>query len=273
MRKISLLRTALTLALVIAASASVQAKPPIDDNWMESGVASWYGPGFAGNPTASGEIYDPNHLTAAHKTLPLGTLVRVYNVDNDREMIVRINDRGPFIDGRIIDLSRAAAEVLGFKDVGLAQVEVTVVRAPRTRKASQALMEAVGQAATAGLHAILPAAASPERVPSEVEHTAPAAVSTPETTPPFEPDWDPPSWNTQHDEEGYFIQVGAFRHSMNAEDLIRRIEGLGLAHRLRETGNMVRVLVGPFGARSDAVNAQRNLELHGIDGFLRTSER
>lgn len=88
------------------------------------GKASWYGPGFHGNPTASGETYDMNELTAAHRTLPLGTRVLVRNLDNDRTVVVRINDRGPFVDGREIDLSYAAARQIGMVNPGLAKVEV-----------------------------------------------------------------------------------------------------------------------------------------------------
>jgi rare lipoprotein A (peptidoglycan hydrolase) len=88
------------------------------------GEASWYGPGFHGNPTASGETYDMHELTAAHRTLPLGTRVRVRNLKNDRSVVVRINDRGPFVDGREIDLSYAAAQQIGMLQPGLASVEV-----------------------------------------------------------------------------------------------------------------------------------------------------
>lgn len=86
------------------------------------GKASWYGPGFQGRRTASGERFDMNELTAAHRTLPFGTRVRVRNEHNGREVIVRINDRGPRIPDRIIDLSKAAADALGFVKAGEASV-------------------------------------------------------------------------------------------------------------------------------------------------------
>jgi rare lipoprotein A len=92
-----------------------------------NGKASWYGPGFHGKKTASGEIYDQHKLTAAHKTLPLGTKARVTNLENGNTVEVEINDRGPFIEGRIIDLSRAAAGVLGFIELGLAPVQVELI--------------------------------------------------------------------------------------------------------------------------------------------------
>jgi rare lipoprotein A len=94
-------------------------------------VASWYGgrDGFEGKPTASGEIYDSSLLTAAHRELPLGTVVDVTNLDNARTVRVRINDRGPFVFGRVIDLSRAAAEKIGLIGPGTGPVRVTVVTA------------------------------------------------------------------------------------------------------------------------------------------------
>jgi rare lipoprotein A (peptidoglycan hydrolase) len=92
-----------------------------------NGTASWYGPGFHGKKTASGEIYDQTKLTAAHKTLPLGTKARVTNLDNGSAVEVEINDRGPFVGGRIIDLSRAAAGTLGLVESGTAPVRVELI--------------------------------------------------------------------------------------------------------------------------------------------------
>lgn len=92
-----------------------------------TGVASWYGPGFAGRKTANGERYKPSGLTAAHKTLPFGTHVRVTNLANDRSVVVRINDRGPFVKGRIIDLSNGAAKKIGLVATGTAKVEVVAL--------------------------------------------------------------------------------------------------------------------------------------------------
>ena len=92
--------------------------------FVEEGIASWYGPGFHGRRTSSGEVYNQFAMTAAHKILPLGTKVRVRLLDGGREVVVRINDRGPFVDNRIIDLSRAAATELGMIGKGTARVRV-----------------------------------------------------------------------------------------------------------------------------------------------------
>jgi rare lipoprotein A len=96
-----------------------------------SGMASWYGPGFHGNRSASGEIYNQNAMTAAHKSLPFGTAVQVTNLDNGRSVVVRINDRGPYIHGRVIDLSAAAARVLGLMQTGIAPVQLEVLNDPQ----------------------------------------------------------------------------------------------------------------------------------------------
>lgn len=92
--------------------------------YVEYGIASWYGPGFHGRRTASGEIYNMYKLTAAHKTLPFGTYVRVINLKNGKSVIVKINDRGPFVSGRIVDLSYAAAREIGMLKTGTASVKL-----------------------------------------------------------------------------------------------------------------------------------------------------
>ena len=92
-----------------------------------SGTASWYGPGFHGNISASGEVFDQNALTAAHRTLPFGTQVRVTNLRNNRQVLVRINDRGPYIHGRIIDLSAGAAQAIGLANMGIGPVQLEVL--------------------------------------------------------------------------------------------------------------------------------------------------
>ena len=115
--------------------------PKADYGYDETGIASWYGPGFHGKPTANGEAYDQNALTAAHRTLPMPSMVRVTNLDNGRSIKVRINDRGPFKNGRIIDLSLRAADLLGFHRQGTAKVRVEIVDDESRALASAALTE------------------------------------------------------------------------------------------------------------------------------------
>ena len=101
--------------------------PKEEFDYDETGLASWYGPGFHGKTTANGEIYNENELTAAHKTLQMPALVRVTNLENGRSVIVRLNDRGPYYPGRIIDMSRRGAQLLGFEGKGIAKVRVQVL--------------------------------------------------------------------------------------------------------------------------------------------------
>lgn len=93
----------------------------------QEGVASWYGNEFHGRPTASGEIFDQDGLTAAHRTLPLGTTAKVTNLENGKEVVLKVNDRGPFVRGRVLDCSRGAARALGFIGAGMAKVRIEVV--------------------------------------------------------------------------------------------------------------------------------------------------
>jgi rare lipoprotein A len=121
----------LLLLLVLLGSACGQRPVPSDTpslaRYTERGLASWYGKKYHGRLTASGERFDMHRPSAAHKTLPFGVAVRVTNLDNGRRIVVRINDRGPFVKGRIIDLSKAAAKKLGMIESGVVPVKIEVV--------------------------------------------------------------------------------------------------------------------------------------------------
>ena len=121
-------------------ASPIQVKP---HQPYQVGTASWYGSDFEGRQTASGELYDMYDLTAAHPTLPLGTWVRVTNLHNGRRVYVRINDRGPIVPGRIIDLSYSAAQVLHFKNKGLQRVRLDVVTPPRDQPEQIAMLRPV----------------------------------------------------------------------------------------------------------------------------------
>jgi rare lipoprotein A len=111
----------------------VRYTPRYDPDYDEVGLASWYGGQHQGRPTATGERFDMNEVSAAHKTLPLPSIVEVKNLENGKKIKVRVNDRGPFVDGRIIDLSREAAEELGVLQKGIARVRVRYL-GPADRK-------------------------------------------------------------------------------------------------------------------------------------------
>ena len=123
----------LLFGLALPALAEAQQEAAQDEAHELSGYASWYGGKFQGRLTANGERFDTNELTAAHKTLPFDTTVEVRHLGNGRTVTVRINDRGPFVAGRVIDLSRAAADALRMTAEGIAAVEITVLSTPDLR--------------------------------------------------------------------------------------------------------------------------------------------
>lgn len=120
-------------------TAPVPAAKPASPDEQMIGFASWYGPGFQGEKTASGEPYNQDELTAAHKVLPMNTWVQVTNLENDKKVVVRINDRGPYKKDRIIDVTRKAAELLDFKEQGVARVSLEVTRYPKDYEPSKGL--------------------------------------------------------------------------------------------------------------------------------------
>jgi rare lipoprotein A len=136
--------------------------PKVNYDYDETGTASWYGPGFDGKPTSDGEIYDMNKMTAAHKTLPLPSVVEVSNLQNGRAVRLRVNDRGPFVEDRLIDVSRRAAQLLGFVNTGVAPVRVRVLKEESIQVAQAAMR---GEFGPAGLAGTAFAAASPSPAP------------------------------------------------------------------------------------------------------------
>ena len=122
-----MLSTALAVFFVFSGLGACNSTPSRPARHTETGVAAWYGSQFQGRPTASGERFDQNAMTAAHKRLPFGTVVQVTHLENQKTVRVRINDRGPFTEGRIIDLSHGAAEKLDMISTGLAKVRIEVV--------------------------------------------------------------------------------------------------------------------------------------------------
>ena len=147
--------------------------PKVDYSYDESGTASWYGEQFNNRPTSDGEIFDMNQLSAAHKTLPLPSVVEVTNLQNGRELRLRVNDRGPFVGDRLIDVSRRAAQLLGFERSGTTPVRVQVLRDESIQ---------VAQAAMHGNYGPVGIAGAPPR--TEVAAAAPAAPPMRHAPPP-----------------------------------------------------------------------------------------
>jgi rare lipoprotein A len=142
--------------------------PHVDYAYDQVGTASWYGEGFQGRATANGEVFDLNQVTAAHTTLPLPSVVEVTNLDNNRAIRVRVNDRGPFARGRIIDLSRRAAQLLGFERSGSARVRVTILKDESIRAAALAQRGIISD----GEQPVSTVASSRERIPLQTAATS-----------------------------------------------------------------------------------------------------
>ncbi len=202
--------------------------PAVNYDYDETGVASWYGPGFSGHATASGETYDENALTAAHKTLPLPTLVRVTNLENGRQIQIRINDRGPFVNNRIIDLSRRGAQLLGMEQQGTAKVRVQVM-ADESRQL--ALAAGAGQDSAPKPAAVPVPKVTTEALPGS---TAPAPQPAAQPKPVVManvpvPQPSPVVVQQPVHPTNLFIQAGAFLQIQNADRLRGKLSGVGAA--------------------------------------------
>ncbi len=211
---------------------------PTAKGYRQRGVASWYGTKFHGRTTANGEAYDVYAMTAAHTTLPIPTYVRVTNLENGRQAVVRVNDRGPFAHGRIIDLSYAAATKLGFAHKGTASVEVEAIDVdnwPPSRTAAPAPIPAPARGAVS--------AAPP------VRSAAPVAAAG-----------------------SLYVQAGAFSSAQSAESLRRKLQQ-ATARPVEVSPSpsqptLFRVRVGPLATRAEAEQVRAEL-LNGLVGDAR----
>ena len=258
-----MLRTCLALALLLVALAGcgspsppgvyklgspyqIQGRwyyPAYDPNYDRVGVASWYGEPFHGRRTANGEVFDRDMVTAAHPTLPLPSLVRVVNLQNRRELVVRVNDRGPFVDDRLIDLSQEAARQLGFEGQGLAPVRVQFV----------SLADAKGAPPQPTIHHVQATASGPASEP------APQLVAT-----------------AAAQCHGPFIQVGAFAEQARAQRVMAELHAL--QPRASDRGTTRRGSSGAGPARpdprcDDSVFDARSPEAVGVFRSLHHSAR
>ncbi len=162
--------------------------PEEDANYRGEGIASWYGDDFHGRLTANGEIFDMHSISAAHPTLPLPSYVRVTNVANKRSLIVRVNDRGPYADNRIIDLSVKAAQLLGFHERGLAKVRVEYVsRAPLAGSDDRQLIATLREGDAAPAPSPVRVASAKPFLPDNSERDMPTAPPKPLPMPPERP--------------------------------------------------------------------------------------
>lgn len=250
--------------------------PAVDYQYDETGIASWYGPGFNGKDTANGETYDQYALTAAHRTLPMPSRVRVTNLENGRSLVLTVNDRGPFAHGRIIDLSKRAAQLLDVIQKGTAKVRVTIIEdESRTIAGRYQNATSLAEAGT----------------PITVDKLPKAQVSAAALPPPGSsetvqlPAIQPESQDIQTaslpanrateasvdlvpvGESNMYVQAGAFGVYQNADAARAQLAPLGSVHMTQALVNgadYYRIRLGPFASVADA---DRSLESVISSGF------
>ena len=246
--------------------------PRVQYDYDETGIASWYGPGFHGKPTANSEIYDQEALTAAHRTLPMPSMVRVTNLENGRSLKLRINDRGPFARGRIIDVSHHAAGLLGFRESGTAKVRVELIEAESRRLAAAAQAEQDDDPVPLAVPTVAVAVA-PLSAPAGGAASAPRAASTIGSRPlrSAEPlggreRLDVIADNAVPQPDGVvtirpqradklYVQAGSFMYFHNANRLRVRLSPLGqplIAPTMVDGRHFFRVRFGPLASVDDA---------------------
>jgi rare lipoprotein A len=267
------------------------------------GIASWYGEEFAGRTTANGEIFDPMLLTAAHRTLPFGTILDVKNPATGQTVRVRINDRGPFVGNRMIDLSFAAAQQIGLIDPGSGVVDVTVVAmgrgereppAPYTVTVNQPKEQVkISSEEAPKVEFPLPTTtsvtpATPEadfdvqvveehhgvetrkQVSPDGKKVETVVVSGAPAAPPAQADENPPARPPAPHRvtPGFLVQVGAFGIEANAKALQSKLAQLGQQSHVDHVETLYRVRMGPYATREEAIRARGALETNGISAIV-----
>lgn len=237
-----------------------------DEEWLntaeglvQTGIASWYGSDFHGKRTANGERYDMNKLTAAHKYLPFHTLVEVENLDNKKKVLVRINDRGPFVEGRVIDLSRKAGQRIGIEDTGTVRVRLRIVKATDLAKIPQNKPTEPGTNKETGID-------KEEITVAEVTGTD-IPQSTTLTLP------EPPPGVQSDTPGGYFLQAGAFSSMKNAKRQLRQIKRIlpGVSFNVQYMDGLYKIISDRLGSRETAETFKNHLDKNGIEAFIRES--
>ncbi|MFD2207534.1 septal ring lytic transglycosylase RlpA family protein [Kiloniella antarctica] len=247
--------------------------PAVDYGYSETGIASWYGPGFDGKTTANGEIYDQYALTAAHRTLPMPSLVRVTNLGNGRSIKLRVNDRGPFSNNRIIDVSRRSAQLLGFEVQGTAKVKVEILEDESRQLAAQAQGEEYIPQVASSQNTTL--AAPTDEVTAEplgasqgtsVEPVQ-SASHTSVRAEPVANFTDGVVTQTPLAPSGIYVQAGSFLQIHNADRLRARLASLGTAQVANApvgSRTFYRVRLGPL---SNVEEADKLLQILHDNGY------
>jgi rare lipoprotein A len=228
--------------------------PPVESpseagttDFAQTGTASWYGRDFDGKATASGQSFDSRKLTAAHRTIPLGSIVLVRNMENDREILVTVNDRGPYVDGRVIDMSEYGAELLGYKERGLTTVALRVVRAGN--------MNAKGDGVTASYFAGESGKGGESSLPSLPLQRAKYSESSANVV-------------GVENQRGFGVQVGVFGDLKNAMGMKSILSSYGEAVNIYKKQNYYIVSVGDYVTRYQAEQIKSELIADGYHAFI-----
>jgi rare lipoprotein A len=230
--------------------------PEDDRSYDRRGIASWYGPGFHARQTANGETYDKHDLTAAHPTLPMPSWVEVTNLDNGRQLMVRVNDRGPFVEGRIIDLSFRAAQLLGVDRTGLAEVRVRRVFPEGDWALATPPLEQRGGPPRSRVEMAdaVPYTQAQFRGRAPASAAATTATATETALAPSRAATGLPAVPAFAAGAGHWVQVAALSDRGRAETLAESLMDFGPAAALASPAGLWRVRIGPF-ATVDAAAA------------------
>lgn len=270
--------------VVVAAGCASAPKPQTAPASPESlhGVASWYGQEFAGRTTANGEIFDPLLFTAAHRSLPFGTVCDVLNPKTGQSVRVRINDRGPYISGRMIDLSYAAAQQIGLVEPGSGDVDLTIVKLGNGEREPPApLVVAVPDVTPIPETQSTP----PSTVPVVVDNVSVVEEHQGvETRLQVSPDGkklvEVPIKNGPPASAGpalpakagapakFVVQVGAFAQEANARELMTQLAHIGQNAYIDQGPRLYKVRIGPFDTRDQAIAARGRLESAGMSAIV-----
>jgi rare lipoprotein A len=257
-----------------ATKKKVKAAKPARIGSTETGIASWYGDPYHGRRAANGEIYDMEKLTAAHRTLPFGTWVRVRNLTNNRTVDVRIQDRGPFVGHRIIDLSRAAAREIELLGPGTAKVKLTIISQAVVVAQSPARLPEVTTPVAAKSNAAAKQPVQPVPIAQSPAHVPDVTTGVPangEASRPAGPIEGPPLAPIQQDAELFAVQIGAFADRGKAEALRAGMsEKYGAARIVIREGKtpLYRVLVGEEDSMEKAAALAERMRADNSDGFV-----
>ena len=220
--------------------------PKEDYNYSEVGMASWYGDDFHNKRTANGETYDMRAITAAHRTLPLPSIVRVTNLENGKSIIARVNDRGPYVKNRIIDVSQKGAELLGYRQNGIAKVKVEVLE-----KESKAIKEAMlSKNSTSKTYNNAINYSLVQNTNSTPKYTAEITVPT------FNVSAQTIKNNTPPASGNFFVQVGAFSDYNKAKEIaqsMKRFGNVSIYEAYLSKDGVYRVRLGAYQSRNEAM--------------------